>query len=231
MTSDRVAQNPNRPAGTAWDNPGMRKNRHLRIALLLLLMRSAAFAAPGPSPEGRQLQEFLDSLHVEDLWLAGTHVNWRTGKPDAGPKSGSGTKSHCSAFAAAACERLGVYILRPPDHGQELLANAQSEWLGGPGREAGWVPVRDGRDAQKRANRGEIVVASYRSANPHRAGHIAIVRPGDKSDARIDREGPDVIQAGQSNYASTSLQNAFHHHRGAWESGDIRFYAHARGPG
>lgn len=197
----------------------------LAVFLLVLAAAVQALSADPDRPEQR-LSAFLDSLQVERHWLAGTHVDWRTGEADRGPKSGAGQKSHCSAFVAAAGERLGIYILRPPEHGQVLLANAQSDWLSGPGRESGWRPVRDAREAQERATAGDLVVASYKSPNPHKAGHIAIVRPGHKSTALLQAEGPDIIQAGQVNYASTSLKNGFRQHRGAWRSGEIRFYAH-----
>ncbi len=197
-----------------------------RLALAGTLLATLVAPPVAAGPEAEKLAAFLDSLRVEELWLAGTHVNWRTGEPDAGPKSGSGTKSHCSAFVAAACERLGIYVLRPPEHGQVLLANAQYDWLASDGREAGWRPVRDAREAQRLANRGELVVAAFRSPDPKKAGHIAIVRPGHKAERRLEEEGPDVIQAGATNYVSTSMRNGFRHHHGAWESGSIRFYAH-----
>jgi hypothetical protein len=66
----------------------------------------------------------LDGMKVESLWLAREHVNWETGEPDKGQDyAGPGRSTHCSAFAAAVGERLGVYMLRPPEHGQILLAN------------------------------------------------------------------------------------------------------------
>ena len=202
--------------------------RRRTLVLFLLTLLPIALVASQPTAEGARLSAFLDSLQVGDLWVAGTHVNWRSGQPDAGNASGRGKKSHCSAFVASACERLGVYILRPPEHGQVLLANAQYDWLRGPGREDGWWAVDSGGEAQELANQGKIVVAVYRSSDRKKAGHIAIVRPGTKSDELLTEEGPDVIQAGQENYLSTSLKNGFRHHRGAWEGRNIRFYAHSR---
>ena len=73
---------------------------------------------------GKQLKSFYLSMDVLHKWQAGQHINWQTGEPDD-PDAVSGIRTHCSAFVAAACERRGIYLLRPPEHRQELLANAQ----------------------------------------------------------------------------------------------------------
>jgi len=177
------------------------------------------------APAGQALAQKLDAMDVERHWIAGTHVNWRSGEPDRGTPD----KSHCSVFVAAALERLGIYILRPPDHRQVHLATAQQEWLSSEGASRGWTPVRSPFDAQRLANEGKIVVAVYASPDPKKAGHVAIVRPSDKAESRIRREGPDVIQAGMENASSTSLREGFRHHRGAWESAtkyQVQFFSH-----
>jgi len=54
------------------------------------------------TPEGYRLADVIDSMHVEQLWLAHEHVNWETGEPDrAADYEGPGKATHCSAFAAA----------------------------------------------------------------------------------------------------------------------------------
>lgn len=113
----------------------------------------------GPiSPAGHQLEALLDGLGVESLWLAQEHINWETGRPDKGPDyDGPGRATHCSAFAAAVGKKLGIYLLRPPDHGQVLLANAQAEWFHtAKGRAAGWHIVPGSRQAQTLANQGTL---------------------------------------------------------------------------
>ena len=84
-----------------------------------------------PDSKGQQLQQFYLSMDVENRWIAGSHVNWETGEYDK-PDATSGNHTHCSAFVSACCKKMGIYILRPPDHGQKLLANAQYEWLSSP---------------------------------------------------------------------------------------------------
>jgi hypothetical protein len=219
----------------------------LRLALLSVLSLScllpcvvlrshAVQAAPeqkhipccGPvTPAGEQLAATLDSMNVESLWLAGQHVNWETGEPDKGADyEGPGNHSHCSAFAAEAALRLGVYLLRPPEHGQLLLANAQADWLASEaGTQAGWRSVADMREAQRLANQGNLVLALYQNSDRHVSGHIAIVRPSEKSAAALEMNGPEMIQAGEHNYTKINARVGFEHHPGAWPNG-IRYYAH-----
>ena len=187
----------------------------------------SAWAAAEITAGGERLVATLDGMHVEEHWMAGGVVDWRTGDPKSSVSATADKHTHCSQFVAAACERLGIYILRPPEHGSVLLANAQFDWLPNEGRAAGWQPVADGVEAQDRANRGEVVVAACQNAAPAKPGHIAIVRPGRKTPEQIAAEGPDVIQAGGTNYNSTSLKRGFANHPEAFSKGGIRFYAHS----
>jgi hypothetical protein len=191
-----------------------------------------AFAADEPccgpiTAAGAHLAQVLDGMDVENLWLAHQHVNWRTGEPDRDEDyEGPGQHTHCSAFAAAVGLRLGVYMLRPPQHGQELLANAQAEWFDDEeGRAAGWRPIVDMPAAQEFANQGKLVAIVYENPNPHRTGHIVIVRPSLKSAADLAAEGPQVIQAATRNKASHPAALSFKAHPGAWPS-EVRIYVH-----
>ena len=87
--------------------------------------------------------------------------------------------------------------------------------------------VRDGFAAQEAANRGQLVVATYKNHHDDKPGHIAIVRPSDKSREAIRAEGPQVTQAGGTNYRSTSLRQGFAGHPAAWANSEVRYYAHA----
>ena len=78
----------------------------------------AAAQSDAISPRGHWLEQKLDQMGVETKWQAGIHVNWDTGLPDGIPERRPGRHTHCSAFVAAAAKRLGIYILRPPEHGQ-----------------------------------------------------------------------------------------------------------------
>jgi hypothetical protein len=203
-----------------------------RIVVGLTLF--AALAAGGAhaqdmrvTPKGHWLAQELDRLDVETKWIAGAHVNWRTGLPDGVPETSPGRHTHCSAFVAAAAEEFGVYILRPPQYGQVLLANAQNEWLAIDGRFEGWRRLHGPAEAQEAANRGQLVVASYHNHHDNKPGHIAIVRPADKKAEDIAAEGPNVIQAGTINSASISLKAGFAGHTSAWNNNEIDYYAHA----
>ena len=193
------------------------------------ILAKAGFAsASGDKADGARLAAFLDGLQVESRWPAGLHVDWETGLPDGKTERFEGKHTHCSAFVASAAKRLGVYILRPPEHGQTLLANAQFDWLSGRGAGYGygWKPIPDGYEAQRAANRGYLVVAAYKNPSPTKPGHIAIVRPSGKSRSAIEAEGPQVIMAGLHNYASTTAQHGFADHPGAFAGGQIAYYAH-----
>jgi hypothetical protein len=198
------------------------------LCSLALLCSTPLLAAPEITPEGRHLAEVLDSMHVEEHWIAGAIVDWRTGDPTGKLITDNGKHTHCSQFAAAACDKLGIYILRPPEHSSVLLANAQFDWLPGDGRAKGWTQVADGVAAQDLANRGQIVVAVCQNADPKKSGHIAIVRPGTKTPEQIAKEGPDVVQAGGTNFNSASLKRGFSNHPDAFPGG-IRYYAHEAG--
>jgi hypothetical protein len=193
---------------------------------ILLLSAASLWAATEITAEGKHLMEVLDSMHVEEHWIAGAIVDWRTGDPTGKAATDNGKHTHCSQFTAAACEKFGIYILRPPEHSAVLLANAQFEWLPKEGQAAGWTAVAGGVAAQDLANRGCVVVAVCQNPDPKKSGHIAIIRPGNKTLEQIAAEGPDVIQAGGTNYTSASLKRGFANHPDAFAKGEIRFYGH-----
>jgi hypothetical protein len=204
---------------------GTRIAKALVYASLLVLLASSTrwAAAHDVTPTGERLSHYLDGLDVEHHWLPGERISWRSGDPS--PKGGT-SSTHCSAFVAAACAGANVYILRPPEHKQTLLANAQYEWLADKGREQGWQRVASATEAQQRANRGELVVATYRNPDAKKPGHIVIVRPSRKSSATIAAEGPDIIQAGGHNRNRAPLVDGFRSHPSAWRNGEIAYYAH-----
>jgi len=199
--------------------------------LLAFIIGTAAAAEPccGPvTPAGQHLSQVLDASDVEHLWLAHDHINWETGARDRETEAASNghVVTHCSAFVAAIGERLGVYLLRPPEHGLVLLANAQREWLSSDQAQSqGWRRVGDARSAQSLANQGMLVVISYASPDPHRSGHIVIVRPSEKPTADLTSEGPDIIQAGVVNYSKWVAASAFGHRLGAWPD-RVAYFAH-----
>jgi hypothetical protein len=179
----------------------------------------------------QRLAQIIDALDVEHHWPAGVHVRWDTGVPDSVAESGWGKHTHCSAFAAAAAQRAGIYLLRPPEHKQMLLANAQYDWLAAEGAAQGWRPLPGALEAQRYANQGWFVLATYKNHRDDLPGHIAIVRPSEKDVRTIALEGPQITQAGGTNYRSVALRIGFAGHPSAWAQHQVRFYAHAVQPG
>jgi len=179
------------------------------------------------SPEGQRLDTLIDSMHVEKLWQPQVHIDWETGQQDRPlTYSGPDRATHCSSFTASLGEKLGVYLLRPPEHPQQLLASAQAEWFHSKeGVKDGWTPIADARQAQTLANQGEVVMVVYESPDPHRPGHIAVVRPYAKTSADLDANGVQTAQAGAINFSSGVARVSFAKHEGAWPNG-IRYFAH-----
>ena len=109
-------------------------------------------------------------------------------------------------------------MLRPPEHRQILLARAQAKRFPSiKGQAADWREVSTARKAQRPANQGNLVAVVFDSPNPQKPGHIAIVRPCEKAGRRSFKRA--------NNYESTSTQNGFRAHPGAWPGG-VRYYAH-----
>jgi hypothetical protein len=197
---------------------------------------AAPASVPTITPAGQWLSRYLDRMDVTHHWLLGDeHVARKTGLPllmehgrELTPLTDDET--HGSAFAAAAADGLGIYLLHPPEHSHVLLANAQFDWLpSDAGRKAGWRPVESPVEAQCLANEGQLVVAAYKNPDATQPGHIAIVCPDGKVVSAILAKGPQITQAGFTNYRSADLSLGFDHHPGAWEPngrGGVRFYAH-----
>jgi hypothetical protein len=202
--------------------------RMLVFAAALVAAPALGFAADvtSVSPKGERLAQALDAMGVESKWIAGAHIDWETGLPDGRPERMPGRHTHCSAFVAAFAKRLGIYILRPPGHGQILLANAQNEWLAGAGASAGWRPVTSALEAQALADAGALVVASYHNHHDDKPGHIAIVRPAATTPEAVAAVGPIVIQAGTVNSAAIPAKDGFAGHIHAWRDNEIDYYAH-----
>lgn len=203
-----------------------------------------ATSQPGPSAGGARLQAFLDELPVETRWIAGHRVVWQTGQQDGPDGAGPEDHTHCSALTAAIALDLAIYLLRPPHHTQELLANAQVAWLDGasyPGPtaiESGWRGLGRSGDAGAlgravaAANAGKLVIGGYRQppavdpatgASVEKPGHVVVVRPQPASfPADL---GPLVTMAGDRNWRSVHMAPAFSSHPDAWP-GDIRLFVH-----
>ena len=83
------------------------------------------------SDGGTRLLAFIEGMQVESDWLAGHRIVWQTGQQDGPDGVGPEDHTHCSAFVAAVALYLDIYVLRPPNHPQELLVDAQVDWLRG----------------------------------------------------------------------------------------------------
>jgi hypothetical protein len=164
---------------------------------------------------------------VEHLWIAGHHIDWQTGLPND-DTARAGIKTHCSAFAAEACNKLNIYLLRPPQHGQVLLANAQFKWLKtDEARKDGWQPITGAdvfTEAQRYTNLGYVVIAVCKNPITSKPGHIALIMPCTMAFTDLTQNGPDCIMAGTHNYNDISLRKGFKSHITTWPEPGIVFY-------
>lgn len=170
------------------------------------------------------LSSLLDSLKVENYWSIDTNVNWLTGAEgplSSGPNQTIGAETHCSAFAAAVADLMGIYILRQPEASDLNLANHQAMWLAT--NTMGWTNVPTAVEAQHLANAGNLVVASYLNPDTNVSGHIAVLRPSNRTDVDVNLLGPEECQSGSTNYNDTVLTTGF---PGQFPE-SILFYSHA----
>jgi hypothetical protein len=179
---------------------------------------------------GPRLAEFLDALPVTTRWIHNHRVVWQTGQQKAPEGTGLTPETHCSAFIAAVALMLDIYILRPPNYGQDKLANAQADWFAGASAFRGptasdsrWIALGSSGDAGalkaavEAANLGRLVVAIYKApqvtgSDGH--GHAVIVRP--QSAAAVRDDGPHVVSVADVNRPDTPMRTAFHAHPEAW---------------
>jgi hypothetical protein len=194
------------------------------------------------SDGGERLRVFLDGTHVETRWIADCHVIWQTGQRNGPAEGDPAHHTHCSAYVAAAALYLDIYILRPPNHKQVQLANAQVSWLNGvagapepTATASGWRALgRSGDagvldDAIAAANQGKLVVAGYLQPPTQQGatqvdgpGHIVVVRPQENFPSD---NGPQVVTAGVQNFKSASMKFAFQDHPLAWPDA-IQLFVH-----
>jgi hypothetical protein len=102
------------------------------------------------------------------------------------------------------------------------LANAQFVWLATNAPARGWKPITDGVQAQSYANQGWRVLAAYGNHHDDQPGHPAIVRPSDKDARAVRAAGPQITQAGGTNYRSVALRVGF---RGE-KYNEVAYYGH-----
>jgi hypothetical protein len=195
--------------------------------LLLVALTSGAQLNFRIDKNGQRLRSFYLSQSVETHWIAGSHINWETGEADK-PDASSGIHTHCSAFAAAACKRLNIYLLRPPEHNQILLANAQFAWLSTPAAmDAGWKLLTGNtayEEAQSLANKGYVVLAICENTDNNKPGHVALIMPSEIAINKLEESGPMLIMAGTHNYNKISLKGGFRTHITEWPEHTIVFY-------
>ena len=187
---------------------------HMPLLILLFSLSAGTWLpvngqAISVTSAGNDLAALLDSLNVGSKWQKGIHIAWFSGEPN-NPVAKFETATHCSAFAAAVAERLGVPILHPPVHAQNLLASPQHRWLENEGQQFGWRMATDFVDLQTSANQGKLALISKESLVVSSPGHIAVVRPNTVYNLTfLQQNGPQVAQSGSTNSPNITASISF----------------------
>lgn len=116
----------------------------------------------------------------------------------------------CNIFAWDATRALGCEIphfVGERPHRRELNANGICEWLVTAGPQHGWREVSV-RAAEMEAAQGHPVVLAWRSPDPRKSGHVAMMLPGGT-----------IAQAGKRNLFDAPVEAGFGRHA-------PRFFAH-----
>jgi hypothetical protein len=161
------------------------------------------------SRTGALLAERLDGMDVENHWLPGQNVSWKTGNAlddDPGPASNG------CAFVAAVCARLKVVMAEPVP--ESFFPDSQYAWLVNEGTGSGWVAVGGDVEAQLLANQGWVVVAAWKSPTSTGGdrttdGQTAVVHPDSKPVEAVADRGPTITVAGPQNHANIALKDSF----------------------
>lgn len=107
---------------------------------------------------------------------------------------------------------MNIYILRSPEHEQELLTNVPFDWLTSRNAvNAGWKILQGNNiyeQAQSLANMGMLVIAICKNLDDTKPGHVALVMPGEMTKEKLANQGPALIMAGTNNHQKISLKGA-----------------------
>lgn len=160
------------------------------------------------SRAGAILAQRLDGMDVENHWLPGQDVSWRTGNAvddDPGPSSNG-----CE-FVAAVCARLKVVMAEPAP--ENFSPDSQYDWLVNEGTGSGWIALGGDVEAQLLANQGWVVVAAWKSSTPasdrSMDGQTAIVHPNSAPVEAVADHGPMITVAGPQNHTNIALKDGF----------------------
>ncbi|HJD55361.1 MAG TPA: hypothetical protein LFW21_01655 [Rickettsia endosymbiont of Pyrocoelia pectoralis] len=153
----------------------------LKLIITCLLCVNITALGENISETAKKNLEVINSLNVQEKWQKGNVINCKTGetlseetaKYDS-PKLKRLT--HCSCFVYAAANALGLPNKSLPPHPEDnefipALSNKQVEWYETEGSKNGWSYIKNkDRDsnfvqAQKFANQGYLVVATYKNSN------------------------------------------------------------------
>ncbi len=205
------------------------------ICLLIIIIISAFFYPYVYNEKQRKLIEILDTYDLETKWLPGYNVDCNSGDVMP-PKSTWVKSSHCSCFTQRFCEDMNIKLIGTKEgFNQKGLATNQLKWLKTEdAKKNGWEKIKENVPnsyvtANKEANKGNIVLAGVED-DKELFGHVSIVRPSNRPDFLIKRDGPDTIASSKINSRSVFLKEDFLFNRKDIEPYEnrIQFYVNKR---
>jgi|TARA_B110000967_G_scaffold172663_1_gene183838 hypothetical protein len=184
------------------------------IYLIIIIIISSVFYPYIYSQKQRKLIELLDTYDLDTKWLPGYNVDCNTGDIMP-PKSTWVKSSHCSCFTSRVCNDMNIKLIGTKEgFNQKGLATNQLKWLKTEdAQKNGWEKINETVptayvSANKEANKGNIVIAGVED-DANLLGHVSIVRPSNRSDYLIKRDGPDTIASSKINARSVFLKEDF----------------------
>lgn len=162
----------------------------------------------------RKLITILDSYDLENKWIPESNVKCLSG--DIAPEGSTFAKSsHCSCFVYRVCKDLNVKMIGTEDgYSQYKLATNQLQWLNSDeAKKYGWKKIEGSVEdiyvkANKEACAGNLVIAGIED-DEDVLGHISIVRPSNRENFLIIRDGPDTIASSKVNSRAVFLRDDF----------------------
>ena len=184
------------------------------IILFTIIIISCLFYPYTYTTKQRKLIELLDTYDLDNKWLPGYNVDCETGDYMP-PKSTWVKSSHCSCLVYRICNDMNVKMIGTKEgFNQKGLATNQLKWLSSEdARKNGWKKIEGSVPnvyvtANNEAKNGNLVVAGVED-DENMFGHISIVRPSNRTDYLIKRDGPDTIASSKINAKSVFLREDF----------------------
>uniref|UniRef100_A0A6C0BUL7 Uncharacterized protein n=1 Tax=viral metagenome TaxID=1070528 RepID=A0A6C0BUL7_9ZZZZ len=205
------------------------------IYLLFIVILSTLIYPYMYTDKQRKLFNVLESYDLNTKWLPGYNVDCESG--DIMPPKSTWVKtSHCSCFTYRFCNDMNVKMIGTREgFNQKGLATNQLKWLKtDEAKQNGWERIHESIPqayvtANNEASKGNVVLVGVED-DDKLFGHVSIVRPSNRSNYLIMRDGPDTIASSKINSNAITLKEDFLFNRNELEQYEnrIQLYVNKR---